>query len=143
MNWSWTMPTAFRVSDVDGDDATPRGIQVGAKPEERSVVIDERVVGVEVGEQFLHGGAEFLEVPVEDPVPGVGALVDRDDEITTVIRDGPVECPLLLVGPMIDQFVRRLGCAQAGVKELLEKEAALEFVFLFRLVERSEERRVG
>ena len=126
---------ALRVADVDGDDPAARGLQVRSEPEHRSVVVNKRVVGIEVGEQFHHRLAKVLQILIEKAITCVGALRDRDDQITPVVGDGATEAPFLLVGPMIHQFVFGLRGAEPMVIELLEKQGAFEFVLLLRFVE--------
>ena len=126
---------AFGLAGVDGDDPAARRIQVSAEPEHRPVVVNKGVVGIEVREQFHHRRGRILQILVENPVPCVGALSDHDDQIVPVVRDSAAEAPFLLVGPMIHQCVFGLWGAEPVVVEFLEKQSALEFVLLPRLVE--------
>ena len=74
-----------------------------------------------------------LEVLVDDPIAVIGALVDGDDEIATVVGDVAGEAPLGMIRPAIDQHVVALRRAEAVVIDLLEGER--EELAALRLVE--------
>ena len=111
---------ALRLGDVDRDDAMARRFQIRAEPEHRPVVVDEGVIRVEIHQQLDDRRVGLLQVLVEDAVFGIGALRGRDDEIMAVIGHGPVEIPILVIGPMINEFVLGLRRPEPMIIEFVE-----------------------
>ena len=111
---------AFGRAGVDGDEATTRGLEVGEEPEHRSVIAHEVVAGVEVVEQFDHRGAGLLKILIEEPVPRIRALADREQQVVAIIGHARAEAPLGLVLALVHQPVGRLRRAHGVEVDLLE-----------------------
>ncbi len=86
---------------MDGDDAPTRGVFVSTEPEQRAVVAQKAVLGIEVIEQLDHGGVWVGERLVKDAVFAFGPLPDRDNQIIAVFSDVAAEAPLFFVGPLV------------------------------------------
>ena len=72
---------------VDRDDLAPRGVLVGLEPEDRAVVVDERVLGVELADEVDRLCVGSVERPVEDAILGVGPFRDGEDQVLAVVGD--------------------------------------------------------
>ena len=107
--------------DVDGDDPGTRRLEVGPEPEDRPVVVDERVIRVEVHQKFHHRRVGRLQILVEHAVLRVRALRGGNHQITAVVGHTAVEIPILVIGPMINEFVLGLQCAEAMIIEFVEE----------------------
>lgn len=83
----------------------PRGVLVGLEPEDWPVIVDEVVLGVELADQVDRPGFGLIQRPVEDPVLGVGPLLDREDQELAVVRDVGVGPPVLVFWILPDQAV--------------------------------------
>jgi hypothetical protein len=93
------------VTRVDGDDATERRIQVGDKPEDRAIVIDEVVDRIFLVEQWNNIAAGLGQVLEIDAVLWIGTLADLDDQVMAIVGYAPAEAPLLVVVALVDQRV--------------------------------------
>ena len=111
---------AFRGAGVDGDEPTARGLEIREEPEHRSVIAHEIVAGIEVVEQFDHRGTGLPEILIEEPVPRIGALADREQQVVAIIGHARAEAPLGLVLALVHQPVGRLRRAHGVEVDLLE-----------------------
>ena len=94
----------------------PRGrILVGLEPEDRAVVVDEVVFGVEVADQVDRLGVGLVERAIEDAVLVVGSLLERQDQVLAVVGDRGDGPPFLVLGIFPDQAIVGLRRAQAVV----------------------------
>jgi hypothetical protein len=107
------------LAEVDGDHPAARSAEVGTQPEDRAVVADQVIGGVEVGEQVAHRRIRLGEVLVGHAVRHFGPLPDEDHEVAAVLGDDGDEAQVLTVRPPVDQAVLLLLRAQAVVVELL------------------------
>src|SRR5262249_51638428 len=71
----------FKFACVNRDDAASRGVLVGAEPEDRAVVADEVVRGLEFMDQLHDLGARRLKVFEKNSVSRIGSLPYADDQI--------------------------------------------------------------
>lgn len=109
---------------VNRDDAASRRLFVGAEPEDRTVVADEVVRGLELVDQLddlvvrplATARGTVPQVFVKNQILRVGSLPDADDQITPVFGDLTVESPLLLVFALVNQNVFGLRRAEAMIK---------------------------
>src|SRR5262249_16947534 len=69
-----------------------------------------------------------------DAVLRIGTALHRNDDITAVVSNFSIEKPFLLIGPLVNQFVPRLRCAELMKEKLVIVNLRTEFVFLVRLV---------
>src|SRR5262249_20337334 len=122
------------VARVDRDDAASRGVEVGAEPEDRAVVVDEVVRGFEFVDQFDDFGVFVLQVFVKNTIARVGPLPDADDQIAAVFGDLAAEAPLLLVFALVYQNVIGLRRAEAMIEELLIVVGVFHLGLLVRFV---------
>ena len=106
---------AFGSAGVDGDEATARGLQIGEEPEHRAVIAHEVVAGIEVVQQFDDRRAGLLQILIEETVPCIGALADREQQVVAIVRHARAQSPLGLVLALVHEPVGRL-CHPDGVK---------------------------
>ena len=95
---------------VHGGHPAARGVEEGKKVEHRALVSDEGVFRVE-GAEEAHDravqprGRRVDEVDVEDRVPGLRVLVDREHQVASVIRDLAGAEPIRVVLHLEDEPV--------------------------------------
>ena len=109
----------LRLAGVDGDHPAAGRVAVGLEPEDRAVVVEERVFVVEVVDQLDEGRVGVAQGLVEDAVLVVGPLRHGDDQVRAVVGDAAVELPLLVVGTLVDEDVVLLGRPELVEVELL------------------------
>src|SRR5205814_5278278 len=93
-----------------------------------------RILRVRVIEQLDDFGIRIDQIFVKDAVLGIGPALHINDEIAAIVRDLRIKQPLLLVRPLVNQFVLRLRRSKLMEEELVIVNGVSEFVFLVRLV---------
>ena len=124
----------FGPGDVDRDHAVARGVQIGAKPEDRAVMSDEAIGGFKLSNQFDDLGAFVLQILVKHQLLASGSLPDGDDQVPTVVGHRAVKPPFFFVGAVANEHVVRLRGAQAVVKKLLIIVQSLKRGVFVRLI---------
>ena len=114
------------LAGVHRNDPPARGVEIGEEPEDRAVVVDEVVLGVEVIEQLDHLGLRGGQALVIQPIFPLGALADGDEQVLPVVGNAGAELPLLLIGTIVDQRVGRL--LDRVVEDFLVVVGRLEFL---------------
>lgn len=104
---------------VDRDDLAARGILVGLEPEDGPVVVNKRVLGLELTNQVDRFGVRLFERTVEDAKFVVRPFLDDEDQVGTVIRDQRIGTPLFVLGIFPYKTVVGLRAAEAVIKNLL------------------------
>ena len=124
--------TSSRISSgllrVDRDDARARCGQIGAEPEDRSVVVEKVILRIELVQELDDFRVRRAQILIEDAVPRIAALRDIDDEISAVIRDLRLHEPVLVIGPLINEHVLRLRRAEFVEVDLVKIIRRLELV---------------
>ena len=125
----------LRPAGVDGNQPAAGRINVGLEPEDRAVVVEERVFVVEVVDQLDEGRVGRAQGLVEDAVLVVRPLRHGDDQVRAVVGDAAVELPFLLVGTLVDEVVFLLGCPERVEVELVIIVGPLQVLAGLRLGE--------
>ena len=84
-----------------------------------AVVADERIVGVETGQQLDDFGVGLAQVQVKYLVFAARALGNGDDQIPAVVGDLMVKAPVLVIASLVNQRVVGLRRSQLVEKNLL------------------------
>ena len=119
---------SFRAFDVDRDHAPQRGIQVGQQPEQRTLIAEELVLGVEPAQQLDHLGLRICQRLVEHLVLWLGAPPHADHQVLAIVGHPAAESPFLLIRPLVDQPVLVLGIAEPVIEQLLKVVGACELL---------------
>ncbi len=118
----------LRPARVDRDDLAARGILVGLEPEDGPVVVDERVLGLELTDQVDRFGVRLFERTVEDAIFVVRPFLDDEDQVVAVVGDQRIGTPLFVLGIFPYKTVVGLRAAEAVIKDLLIIIRALQVI---------------
>ena len=99
---------------------------VGLEPEDRTVVVDEIVLGIELADEVLRLGGGLRERPPEDAMFCVGSLLEGENQVLAVVGDGGLGPPVLVLDVFPDERVSRLRHANLMIIELLVVIGATE-----------------
>ena len=108
------------LGDINGDHAAARGIQIGVDPKERAVVVNKTVLGIKIIEQLHHGRAGQGEVLIVEPVAGVGAFGDVDEQVMAIVSHGGAEAPVFMIRAIVHQAVGGLRRPDDVIIDFLE-----------------------
>ncbi len=123
-----------RLAEIDLDNSSARGLEVGPDPEPRFLVSDEVVAGIEVFEEFHEGSVRPGQVPVEEGILVGRAPVDIEQKILPVLGGPGTESPLRVIGPLVDESVFLLAGPEEMVVDLLVEVGGLELLSLLWFV---------
>ena len=114
----------LRSAGVDGDQPPLGRAEIGLEEEDRPVVAHQRVLVVERFDQVDRHPVGLGEVLVDDAELVVGALPDRDHQVTSVLGHLGFEAPVGVVRPAVDEHIVGLRRAHAVI---------IDFLLRFRL----------
>ena len=123
------------LADIERDDAAARRLEVGGRVEGRAVVSDDRPLVRKRADDLARLRGWIAEIADEEQVLRIGAFVDRDDEVASVLRDACAEAPGRVLGPREDERVLPLRRAEAVVADLVVEVERLELLARLRLGE--------
>ncbi len=122
------------LSDIGGDDAVPRRIQISLQEERVPLVSEKLELRVESGDPRDHRSVWRRQVEREELVGALGAAPNANDQPVAIVGDLAIEAPFLLVLTLVDQLVFSLFCPQRVIEKLLEIVHSGEPLLFVRLV---------
>src|SRR5262249_3337090 len=135
---------ALGLADVDGDDATARGVEVRDEVEERALIVDEVKFCLELVDQLDGQAIGLVEILVGDAaLPTGGAVANVDDEIMAILGGAGGEGPHRVLGPVVDEDIVGLWGAKAVIVDFLVEVEALECLAGLWLGESAVEKAAG
>ena len=112
--------------EVDGDDFAVGCVEGGEEPEESAVVVDGGVGGVGRVDEVEDGRIGVVQVLDGEFVVGAGAFALVQDKVAAVVGDLCADVEFAVVGPVEDEFVFGLRCAELVEVDLVEVVGGFE-----------------
>ena len=110
-----------RVKRINRNDFPARSVLVRPEIEQRSIVVNERVIGVEFAHKVLRRtGIAFVKIFEKQAIFVVRTLANRDEQESAIVRLCGTGSPILVFEFFPDQRIFRLRCSKSMEINLLE-----------------------